>query len=662
MLRKERPHVLDAFDEMSKILFAKIFDEIEVALVGRTDHRFRIASQESTHNVWKEVTSLFDQAKKRYPGIFEAEDSILLHPSTLARIVELLSRYSILNTRVDVKGATYEAFLRSALPVGKVVGQFFTPREIVDFVVDVIEPLPSESVCDPACGTGGFLTAAVERVWDIIEHSTIDTKKAESAKKSYVSSKVFGIDIDVRMVRLAKMNILVRFPLLLSERLRGLSQHDGLLFSDRVFGTEVQSKRVCLTNPPFGSVESDYATLSHFRLGRSKKSRASPILFLERCLQLLELGGRMAIVVPDPILNGSSTADVRQLLREEAIIDAVIKLPSETFAPYGSSAESSLLFLHKKTRGARQASVFMAEARSVGYSRLGKEIEQNDLPVILRLFRDFKNGKTVHSEEPVAFAVESSALLDRLDVRRYWHPLYDRVLEVLRKSSYPIRQLREVSVTTQRMVTPARDNPDTEFHYIGLGNVKPLTAELTYALASADNHARLKLFKERTLGSEIRGSCQVFEAGDVLFGKLRPYLRKVFVVPKNLERGLCSSEFLVIKPTKSLDAYFLACLLRSDLAIQQLSHLYSGLGRPRISSKEIMDLRLPLPSDISEQRRIATLTEAAIAQAVKKRDRARTLMEESTVELESAFESLVGILAGYKKAGRQREPKVHSRH
>jgi len=654
ILRKERPHVLDAFDEMSKILFAKILDEIEVALSGRTDHTFRIASREGTHVACKEVMSLFDQAKKRYPGVFASEDSILLHPSTLARIVELLSGYSILNTRVDVKGVTYEAFLRSALPVGKVVGQFFTPREIVDFAVDVIEPKPSESVCDPACGTGGFLTAVIERVWDSMEHSTTNTNKRELAKKSYVASSVFGIDIDPRMVRLTKMNVLVRFPLLITETLRGISQHDGLLFSDRVVGTEVQSKRICLTNPPFGSVESDYATLSRFRLGRSKKSRPSPVLFLERCLQLLEPGGRMAIVVPDPILNGPSTEDVRKLIREEAIIDAIIKLPSETFSPYGSSAESSLLFLHKKTRGAKQADVFMAEARNVGYSRLGEKIQQSDLPVILRLFREFKNGKNVYSEEPVAFVVKSSALLDRLDVRRYWHPLYDRILEVLQKSPHPVKQLKEVAVISRKMVTPARHHPHTEFHYIGLGNIKPWTAELTHAEASSDKHIRLKLFKERTFGSEIKGSCQVVEVGDVLFGKLRPYLRKVFVVPEGFGNGLCGAEFLVIKPASSLDSHFLACLLRSDLAIQQLSHLYSGLGRPRVSSKEIMDLRFPLPSSVDEQRRISSVLEGAIAAAVEKRERARMLMEESTAELKSALKSLVDALAGSKEEGEHR--------
>jgi type I restriction-modification system DNA methylase subunit len=637
---------LDAFDEFSKILFTKLVDEIDVRHGGRTGYLFQMILADGPQDIRKEISVLFEEAKVRYPGIFQKDDQILIRPATLSKIVEILSEYSILDTGVDVKGAAYEAFLGSALPVGKVVGQFFTPKEIIDFAVCLIDPQPSETVCDPACGTGGFLAATIERVWSRIDESKSSPKQQMSLKEEFVSDFVFGTDIDERMVRLAKMNILVHFPQLLSQRLGHIYHHDGLVFSEKIFGSEVESKNILLTNPPFGSVESEYTTLSKFRLGKGKKSRSSPILFVERCLQLLKPAGRMAIVVPDPILNGSLTEDVRGVIRQESLVEAVVKLPSDTFAPYGSTAESSLLFLRKKSKdGEVQGSIFMAEARSVGYNRLGEKIPPNDLTIISRLYQQFKQGENIRSEEPVAFGLPGAEVRDRLGVRRYWHPFYDDLMKKLNYAQISTKQIREIATVKRKTLVPSRDTPNREFRFIGLGNVKSMTGELTYANPTPDNHARQKLFKERTVGSEIRGACQVIEPGDILFGKLRPYLRKVFVVPQDFQDGLCSSEFLVIKPHASVDVDFLAYLLRSDMVIQQLSHLYSGLGRPRVSPKEILSLRLPVPS-LDEQRRLSKIVKLRISAAIQKRDKAKQMLSESSSELRSSLSSLTETLLG----------------
>ncbi len=652
LLRNEKPHLLDAFDEFSKILFAKIYDEIRVAIGADLEHKFQTLPGQPAERNRKEITSLFNQANIEFPDVFGDDlSSISLRASTVSKVIDLLQGYSILSTPLDIKGAAYEVFLKSALPVGKIVGQFFTPREVVDFAVNVIDPLPSESVVDPACGSGGFLIAALERAWHHIDKSSSGNKSIK-AKRSFVSRNLFGMDIDPRMVRLAMMNLLIHGNLVIAktDRRGQITCHNGLIYSNKIKEMKVESKHVVLTNPPFGSIESDMDILSHFKLGHQKTSRASPILFLERCLQLLAPGGKMAIVLPDPILNGASASDVRELVRQEAIVQAVVKLPSETFLPYGSSAESSLLFLTKKKKGLRQGNVFMAEAKFVGYNRLGGKIPKNDLIEILSLWRRFKTGKRIQSSKPIAFSVSKDKLVDRLDVRRYWHPLCDQIHRALAVSPHSVKPLRKLVKLRREMVVPSRENPQSDFRYIGLGNIEPLTGRIVYDESGEERRGRMRLFRTKTLGAEIKGSCQRISPGDVLFGKLRPYLRKVLVVPPSFEDGICSHEFLVMRPNPQIDAEFLAYLLRSDIVIHQLAHLYSGLGRPRISVKEILDVEIPIPSNLKLQKRVARQLRTRERKALQKRLEGKKLLEKAKMELKSLNSSLIKTLnMGRKK-------------
>jgi type I restriction enzyme M protein len=604
--------------------------------------------------VLDETNAIFDEAKSKYPEVFGAGECIELRATTVADIVEVLAGYSITKTSIDVKGGTYESFLSSALPVGKVVGQFFTPRQIVDFAVEIVDPQPSEDICDPAMGTAGFLTATIDRVARKLK-TGIAVSDFRRELDSYISLHVYGVDIDPLMVKAARMNVLVHWPLTTRPtKLAQFQNENGLVFSDNLPSLRVNSMGVCLTNPPFGSKESDYAVLRKFVLGREKKSRASPILFLERCVQLLKPGGRLAIVVPDPILNGASTRDVREFVRSTCVVTAVVKLPPETFIPYGSSAESSLLILKKKSDREEQGDVFMAEAKYVGYNKLGETIERNDLNTIRELWREFQSGHAVHSESPLMFVLEGRQLLDRLDVRRYVHPEYDRVMSILETSRFPLRRLRDVASPSKRTINPSKEAPDFLFHYIGLGNVRPYTGQIMFAKELEMANGRSKMFKESTIGREIKGSCQKVSAGEILFGKLRPYLRKVVVLPEQIQNAVCSSEFMVLRPNSKVDPEYLAYVLRSDLAIQQLGHLYSGLGRPRVSPKEILDLRLPMPPTIEKQREVSTVVRKNLDNALRKERTGTNLIHESQTEIERTFGELflgfMGISQGRPRA------------
>jgi len=648
ILRTDKPNVMEAFDEFSKILFAKLQDEMEVKQGAKEKHQFCSEFGESSENVAQKIFMLFKTANDRHREVFEEpNERISLRSATILKVVNLLSAYSLVDTSIDVKGATYEAFLETSLPVGKVIGQFFTPMEITDFCAALVEPTVKDMIVDPACGSGGFLLAALREVWKKLNSSSpASTESLEMTKIGFISDNLYGIDIDARMIRLARINLLMHTNSLLVKikRPSKVVVDNGLLYSEKLPELKTRMASIALTNPPFGSIEFDLVVLRFFELGQGKKSRNSPILFLERCLQLLSPRGKLAIVIPDSILSGASTSDVRDLIRKESIVKAVIKLPSETFVPYGSSAESSILFLEKKDGSKGQTDVFMAEARFVGYNRVGECIGENDLPRILSLFELFQKGTHIQNEAPTVFITPKDKLLDRLDVRRYWHPTYDKVMTILSRSVYPIVQIKEVVRFGNEIVNPRKDFRGIEFRYVGLGNVESKTGLLLYDEKDKVKKGRVLISHERTKGEELKGSCQKLAPGDVIYGKLRPYLRKAAFVSDSVIPTVCSTEFIVMKPSISVDGQYLAFLLRSDIVLEQLRHLYTGMGRPRVSQRDLGNVKIPMPKDLNVQKRIAAIGLDLVKEATKKRLEAQELLKEANEVLDEFEKRLLDML------------------
>ena len=634
VMRPKKPMMIEAFDELSKIVFAKIFDEIQVDDEKKLSHEFEAARGVLMEDTVRKIHAMFAQANDMFPEIFKDSDTkIDLRPQVIFKIVQILQQYSLLDTSLDIKGASYEAFLKSALPVGKSIGQFFTPREIVDLVVDMMEVDRQSSIIDPASGTGGFLVAAMTKVWQQIDqHYTqryLDSPQHE--KKRFASNNLLGIDIDPRMVRLARMNIIMHGNkvIIKAEHKGRVFEHDGLSWSERI--RQIQNERfgMVLTNPPFGGRESDMEILTNFELASGKKSESVPALFLERSLQLLKPSGTMAIILPDPIL---SNARYVNLITKKSIIVGVIKLPPETFVPYGSTAETSVLIVKKLASGMVQKSVFIAQSDLVGYDKSGETVGKNDLEDLLRCWKDFESDPSprILSEKPLAKIIGPDNLhKTRLDVRTYYHPNLDRVKEIISKSKCRFEMIGQV-VQFRRITVRASKDPDREFRYIGLGNLEANTGRLVYKRYSGSQRSRMRIFHDSMKGGDITGSSISFEGGDVLYGKLRPNLRKAFAVPVE-EGGICSTEFLVLTPNAGIDPIYLSYILRSDLVYDQLSHQVTGLGRPRVSKD--MLARVKIPIDRAFQDAIVEGLKKIDIETEEKRNKAKKLQEEISESL-----------------------------
>jgi len=272
-------------------------------------------------------------------------------PALLGRVVDMLDDLPMEGR--DTKGDVYEYMLSKIASAGQ-NGQFRTPRHIISLMVAMTAPGPDDEICDPACGTGGFLVACGEHVRR--EHPNIQHE--EHARKHFHNTMFHGFDFDSTMLRIGSMNML----------LHGVEQPD-IRYRDSLSegaGEEEGLYSLVLANPPFaGSL--DYETTAQ-NLLRVVKTKKTELLFLALFLRLLKPGGRAAVIVADGVLFGSSKAhkELRRILVEDQKLDAVVKLPSGVFKPYAGVSTAILFFTKTESGGTDQ--VWFYDVTADGWS------------------------------------------------------------------------------------------------------------------------------------------------------------------------------------------------------------------------------------------------------------------------------------------------------
>jgi type I restriction enzyme M protein len=408
-----------SFDEISKILFIKIMYERK----PKQEAIFSLKQFEKLKEAWnlsrgdsEEETSymqrLFKDVKASFSkdGIFRDNEKIELREKSFESIVKELEIYNLTSTSADVKGIAFEKFLGTTFR-GE-LGQFFTPRGIVNFIVSLLAPKENELICDPCAGSGGFLIKAFEDIREQIEFEYIKKKqdkqietfgkelenidnkdlqnqyedfltkinKEQDERIKFLSKKsIFGTDANPRMARVSKMNMIMH-----GDGHNGIHHNDGLLNVNGIFRNRFD---MIITNPPFGTnlkkdsptIEDDdrYSNKAVIKayveeygeiykeemkqvtgnIGESirglfdvgKMSGATEVLFVERCLDLLKPGGRMGIVLPEGVLNSSNLQNARELFETRAKILLVVSLPQSVFMASGATVSTSLVFFKKFT-------------------------------------------------------------------------------------------------------------------------------------------------------------------------------------------------------------------------------------------------------------------------------------------------------------------------
>lgn len=313
-------------------------------------------------------------------------------PSLLVSAVEMIDALPLGDD--DTKGDLYE-YLLGKLNTAGINGQFRTPRHIIRLMVEMLEPKPTETVGDPACGTAGFLVSVAEYLLETYTSPEGILVDAETGEKTYTGDLLegyrehmrkgmfHGFDFDTTMLRIGAMNLLLH-----GVDAPDIHYQDTLSnsFPDRFPGHANESLDVILANPPFkGSLDYDDV---HPSLLANVKTKKTELLFVTLILRMLKLGGRSATIVPDGVLFGSSKAHLglRQMLVEENQLEAVVSLPSGVFKPYAGVSTAILVF----SKGGRTDNVFFFDVQADGYTLDDKrdKITSNDLPDVLKRWKE----------------------------------------------------------------------------------------------------------------------------------------------------------------------------------------------------------------------------------------------------------------------------------
>jgi type I restriction enzyme M protein len=384
-------HAPDALDEVCKLLYAKVSDEEAGGRQGQ--YRFQRAIYLTAEECAAEIRQIYLGAVEsdrvvfanRIPGYDRSRgvfrEPITLSTSAIVRAVDLLQNYDISGSPVDIKGRAFQNVLIPAIRSG--MGQYFTPKQVISFIVQSMKPKISDLIMDPFCGSGHFLTESLDYVRE--KCGLLDKKFHE-----FAFTRLHGIEKSDRMVRVAMTDM----------RLHGDGHSnircvDSLLPFDNYPDLHPGSFDIVMTNPPFGSDLSTeaQAQLGPFEIGHGRRS-ALPleVVGLERCIQLLRPGGRLAIVLPDSILGNRGTTFVRTWLWEKIKLRGIISLPIETFTPFGANIKTSVLIMRKLEHGEDldfDYPVFMAEVENVGHDASGRPIQGCELAATADAFDSF---------------------------------------------------------------------------------------------------------------------------------------------------------------------------------------------------------------------------------------------------------------------------------
>ena len=322
---------------------------------------------------------------------------LIVKPSLLVSAVNMIDALPL--TEGDTKGDIYEYLLKKLTTAG-INGQFRSPRHIIQMMVKLVDPKPTDKIADPACGTAGFLVAALEYLVEKYTSPKSIITNPDNGEKIYsgdllephrehIRSAMFhGFDFDITMLRIAAMNLLLH-----GVDTPDIHYQDSLSasFTEHFPNSAENGFDVLLANPPFkGSLDFEDV---HPNLLRKVKTKKTELLFIVLILRMLRIGGRSATIVPDGVLFGSSKAHValRQVLIEENQLEAVISLPSGVFKPYAGVSTAILIF----SKGGRTDNVFFYDVENDGYSLDDKrqKIDLDDMPDVVAKWQDWKAGK-----------------------------------------------------------------------------------------------------------------------------------------------------------------------------------------------------------------------------------------------------------------------------
>jgi len=361
----------DSFDEIFKLIYAKLYDEKEALDRPNQELQFRKSPTGKPEETKRIIDELFEQAKAEWPDVFERTDKIKLTPEHLSVCVGELQDLKLFGSNLRIIDEAFEYLLPDVAKGKK--GQYFTPRVVIDMCVKMLNPRNKEYVIDTACGSAGFLVHAMQYVWKSLN--------SKEARKEYASRYIFGIDFDEKSTKISRAIMLIAgdgrshiyktnsldtndWPESVKNELKTLrlvsefENHEDDKFNEEHLKNLDFS--VLLANPPFAGEIKEKKLLTQYILGKKESGKlqnkiSRHILFIERNLDFIKDGGRLAIVLPQGIFNNTSEEYIRKYIMKRARILSVVGLDGNSFKPH-TGTKTSVIFLQKWTKDELDAS------------------------------------------------------------------------------------------------------------------------------------------------------------------------------------------------------------------------------------------------------------------------------------------------------------------
>ena len=658
----------EAFQELQKLMFCKVLDEKEFVDQLRffvlAEERKCISGQQRLRD--ERIAPLFDEVKERYPYIFEPEDRIKLNSKVLAYIVSELQRYSLLNTRTDVKGQAYEELVGANLRGDR--GEFFTPRNVCDMAVRMVLSLYSDQtidslkVLDCCCGTGGFLVSVVNQLRQKV--TGFEQAKGVSVEnirhwvgarvKGMAERNLFGMDINPLLVRTTQMNLVMH-----GDGSANVFQGDSLAspgeWSDEQARQKIRhgSFDLVVTNPPFGGKAhiDDPHTLSQYTLPTLQTNSTRQImpaeqLFVEGALKYVKDSGYLAIVLPRSIANNPSLKFIRRWLIANTRIVASVDLPKETFASGGGVPNPVVMIVQKLSQEETQLvnvgaldeyNIFMAAPKRVGVDKRGNPVYvrtpdgeivlhedkpsvDDDLPKVATDFERLRREYTDDREmlETESYALDSSELLTKTNELRLDAAHYNpQLINTIRRWRNQNRHLERLADITTKVFIPPRfkrvyvDSAHGVPFLSGSNIMQFQPADLKY-LSRTDPKLESCLVKE--------GWILVTRSGTI---------GRTIMCPEEWDGWAASEHILRVVPNEEhCPAGFLCAFLSSTIGQAQITANIYGAVVDELTEAQLGDILIPMPRTANERAQVNHI-DASIKDATKLKSQALAIMQKT---------------------------------
>lgn len=606
-----------------RFLFCKIYDEKNSKELAEFSNR----PGENCKAFQSRIERLFEQVKNNYSDIFEKDEKLEVGAEESSFIVSKLEDYSILNAERDVIGDAFEEFIGTSFRGGE--GQFFTPRNVVQMMIDVLQPTEGEKIIDPACGSGGFLTY------------TLRYLKANNKKDYYIT----GIDKDAFLAKIAK----VYLSLVGNEKYHIYCENSLEIPSKWNEETQKNIKLgefdVILTNPPFGAKIPVVGKelLAQYKLGHKWANgenrtitnklldKQSPqVLFIERCLQLLKENGRLGIVLPEGIFGNPSDKYIWEYISSVASVTGVISLSQEAFQP-STHTKTSVLFLRKTAKKSKK--IFMAIANSIGHNKNGKpvykindngnKILDDDLPAIATNFTNYRKNRR-RPNDHLGFPIPYDQLNDHIFIPEYYNPEIRRELEVLKNSGKYI--LISIGELIDNGALQVRRGNEIGSQFYGTGDIPFVrTTDIVNWETKADpiKCVAREVYEKYKKSQDVRVNDILFvNDGTFLIGRsaIVTELDKEIIIQSHIRK-------IRVLDNSLIDSYLLFYLLNTRIVGKQVEAKTFIQATISTLGNRLNEITLPIQKDKATKKKLSKEMKDIIESKMQLRKKSLELME-----------------------------------